>query len=68
MSVEGSTNRVGAGALNLVQTVGSADFDRLRVKHQCLYWKGPYRLLIAYDEVACVIGADLEILKCSSLD
>ena len=65
MSAEGSTNRV--GALSLVQTVGSTDFDRLRVKHQCLYWKGPYRLLIVY-EVACVIGADLEILKCSSLD
>ena len=65
MSVEGSTNRV--GALSLVQTVGSADFDRLRVKHQCLYWKGPYRLLIVY-EVVSVIGADLEILKCSSLD
>ena len=65
MSAEGSTNRV--GALSLVQTVGSADFDRLRVKHQCLYWKGPYRLLIVY-EVVSVIGADLEILKCSSLD
>ena len=65
MSAEGSTNRV--GALSLVQTVGSADFDRLRVKHQCLYWKGPYRLLIVY-EVVSVIDADLEILKCSSLD
>ena len=65
MSAEGSTNRV--GALSLVQTVESADFDRLRVKHQCLYWKGPYRLLIVY-EVVSVIDADLEILKCSSLD